>query len=152
MPQNQNERPGDKGWTLTIEEHEAIQGLGRILHKDVLEFAKTQPGGTMHMKIVVGAIGYLKEIFEEKKLALSLDVTMCQKLIEENNLGELINEPYYIPDDVRVEVRRQEEEARKAKENTEVIEGTPIDENQTSIPLENAPVEGDEEKKGENNS
>lgn len=147
--QNQNERPQEKGWTLTIEEHEAIQGLGRILHKNVLDFAKTQTGGTMHMKIVVGAIGYLKEIFEEKKLALSLDVTMCQKLIEENNLGELINEPYFIPEDVRVEVRRQEEEARTRKENTEVIEGTPIDENQTSIPLDEQKVQ---EENGENNS
>lgn len=90
--------------------------LGRKLNQVVLDYAREQ--GQLHVSVLVAALSYVSELQEERKMAVGDDVLVAQVLMEQNNLGTLVVEPYQESiDNYEAEENRQAAIAAEADGN-----------------------------------
>lgn len=100
MNPNQRQPKVPEGqFPISAEDKKVIVELGRKVHSLVLDFAKAN-NGTLHARHVVGACEYLVGLINQKRDLVGYNILLAQKNIEDQNYGNLINEPFNDPEPV----------------------------------------------------
>ena len=118
-------------WPITKDDKVLMRELGRKLNEFLLDHFKDSE--RVHIKLIVGAFQYVMEMQKQKANLVGDDFMLAKKVVDQNDLSTLIEEPFEIEPDLpepTIEERRnalelQMEDLDKEVAASDVAEASP---------------------------
>lgn len=79
---------------LSLEIVPDVIELGRLINKTIHEWAASKGKENLHVRVIEHAFNHVILLHQEKQAVLADDFLRADRLIREQNLGNLVNEPH----------------------------------------------------------
>lgn len=79
---------------LSLEIVPDVIELGRLINKTIHEWAASKGKENLHVRVIEHAFNHVILLHQEKQAVLADDFLRADRLIRQENLGDLVNEPH----------------------------------------------------------